>query len=352
MRKSHLVQPIAILVALLTLEGTASAVLVNAGVVSGNQSVTDVSFDTGGGVYPIDHQAVHWPAGFGLHTTSVSDQSYTNGPDTMVAGYSASGGADLADGYGSLAMDYSLSGPDIWTSGVSGDNEVSWVWDKFANEPSPDGIYPPDYLLVNIDSTVTGYLAPGDSIHWQFAAAIQDSIQGTNYLTPINFGGGGDTPGNFSKNFNEFMMYRYSGYDSFTLPITFFNLFNASIVKGSDGGTSYINLDPSFSVTAISEPSGLLGDYNRNGVVDAADYTLWRDSLRQTGAGLAADGDGNGVVDQQDYDIWAANFGQTATGAGASSSTNVPEPSSIALACLAATGLAASSFQRQRYGRT
>ena len=33
------------------------------------------------------------------------------------------------------------------------------------------------------------------------------------------------------------------------------------------------------------------GDYNANGVVDAADYTVWRDSLGQTGMGLAADGD-------------------------------------------------------------
>jgi hypothetical protein len=34
------------------------------------------------------------------------------------------------------------------------------------------------------------------------------------------------------------------------------------------------------------------GDYNGNGVVDAADYTIWRETLEQTGAGLAADGNG------------------------------------------------------------
>ena len=35
------------------------------------------------------------------------------------------------------------------------------------------------------------------------------------------------------------------------------------------------------------------GDYNVDGVVDAADYVVWRDSLDETGRGLAADGTGS-----------------------------------------------------------
>ena len=27
----------------------------------------------------------------------------------------------------------------------------------------------------------------------------------------------------------------------------------------------------------------IVGDYNHNGIVDAADYTVWRDTLGQTG---------------------------------------------------------------------
>src|SRR5262249_28080483 len=46
------------------------------------------------------------------------------------------------------------------------------------------------------------------------------------------------------------------------------------------------------------------GDYNGNGIVDVADYTLWRDTVGQTGAGLATDGNGDGVVNQQDYQFW------------------------------------------------
>jgi hypothetical protein len=67
-------------------------------------------------------------------------------------------------------------------------------------------------------------------------------------------------------------------------------------------------------------PPALAGDFNIDGIVDAADYTVWRDSL---GANVAtpytgADGNGNGVVDQADYGIWSANFGMTTPpGAGA-----------------------------------
>ena len=48
-----------------------------------------------------------------------------------------------------------------------------------------------------------------------------------------------------------------------------------------------------FRVETISSavPPTLTGDYNGNGVVDAADYTIWRDTLGQMGADLPADGD-------------------------------------------------------------
>ena len=56
----------------------------------------------------------------------------------------------------------------------------------------------------------------------------------------------------------------------------------------------------------------LLGDYNGNGTVDAADYTVWRDHLGQTVTpGANGDGTDSGVVEQADYDIWTANMGNT-----------------------------------------
>ncbi len=84
----------------------------------------------------------------------------------------------------------------------------------------------------------------------------------------------------------------------------------------------------------------LTGDYNGNGVVDAADYTVWRDTLGQTSGSLAADGDGDGQIDDDDYNVWKSQFGQLAPGAGAGSlaGAQVPEPASAVL-LLAAMGV-------------
>ncbi|MBB6429180.1 dockerin type I repeat-containing protein [Algisphaera agarilytica] len=69
----------------------------------------------------------------------------------------------------------------------------------------------------------------------------------------------------------------------------------------------------------------LLGDYNGNGIVDAADYTVWQDSFGST-TDLAADGNGNGVIDAADFTIWQDNFGNTQ----AAPTSNIPEPTSAA----------------------
>lgn len=89
----------------------------------------------------------------------------------------------------------------------------------------------------------------------------------------------------------------------------------------------------------------LPGDYNQNGVVDAADYTNWRDTLGAEVVEFSgADGNGDGIVDDADYDVWAANFGDT-FGAGALSAVSVPEPSVTALLL---AGVAASFAARRR----
>jgi hypothetical protein len=94
------------------------------------------------------------------------------------------------------------------------------------------------------------------------------------------------------------------------------------------------------SITVVSDLQPLTGDYNRNGVVDAADYVVWRNTLGQTATGLLADGNGNGVVDAGDYNVWRANFGRSVGGVGVGSAAlgAVPEPASwvmLAMICVA-----------------
>ena len=75
-------------------------------------------------------------------------------------------------------------------------------------------------------------------------------------------------------------------------------------------------------------PVALDGDYNGNGVVDAADYTEWRD-------GNSPDSSIAG------YNLWVANFGNGASTSGAQS---IPEPSS----CLLLLGAVGVTLQRRR----
>jgi hypothetical protein len=59
-----------------------------------------------------------------------------------------------------------------------------------------------------------------------------------------------------------------------------------------------------------AQPNPLPGDYNFNGTVDAADYTVWRNTLGSMND-LRADGDGDGTVQPADYGFWKSRFGQS-----------------------------------------
>jgi autotransporter-associated beta strand protein len=91
------------------------------------------------------------------------------------------------------------------------------------------------------------------------------------------------------------------------------------IGSGAQFQVSYITGSGTLSVTTLG---GLPGDYNDDGVVDAADYTVWRD-----GGPLLNETATKGVVDAADYTAWAGNYGATfAPG----SALAIPEPAAVA----------------------
>jgi hypothetical protein len=70
----------------------------------------------------------------------------------------------------------------------------------------------------------------------------------------------------------------------------------------------------------------LAGDYNGDHVVNAADYTVWRNLLGSNTA-LTNETASLGTVDEADYAAWKANFGASDGGGGSVGA--VPEPSSV-----------------------
>ena len=89
------------------------------------------------------------------------------------------------------------------------------------------------------------------------------------------------------------------------------------VFDGDGAGGARIDMG-AFELIPNDVVHALLGDYNRNGVVDAADFVLWRKTLT-TGVVppfTGADGDGDGTIDQDDHGVWRAHFGRTATAVG------------------------------------
>jgi PEP-CTERM motif len=102
---------------------------------------------------------------------------------------------------------------------------------------------------------------------------------------------------------------------------------NVFSVAGMPGRTNYLFVIPPVA--------SLAGDFNGDHVVDAADYTVWRNGLGST-------------YTLDDYDDWKTHFGETLPGGGSAAAASVPEPATWLL-CLG--GLLAGVVSRRRVGR-
>jgi autotransporter-associated beta strand protein len=110
---------------------------------------------------------------------------------------------------------------------------------------------------------------------------------------------------------------------------------------GSSASGATNQFDVWFTGTGILTVSAAVldGDYNGDGMVDAADYVVWRKDPASFG------GDPGG------YDTWRANFGASSgSGAGGGSAAGagaVPEPATAALLALFAGAMLAGCRRRR-----
>ncbi|QDU90240.1 Soluble aldose sugar dehydrogenase YliI precursor [Pirellulimonas nuda] len=114
------------------------------------------------------------------------------------------------------------------------------------------------------------------------------------------------------------------------------------IAAGPDGEVYLLNKHDGM-VRRLASITGVLpGDFNNDGAVDAADYTVWCDHVGAPSGTLPNDPEG-GVIGQSQYELWRANF---AAAAQAATAASVPEPATATL--LAAFGAIAALGIRRR----
>jgi hypothetical protein len=106
---------------------------------------------------------------------------------------------------------------------------------------------------------------------------------------------------------------------------TFLNTFAAPSQDGFTEATAFVVV-----------PTPLIGDFSNDGVVDAADYVVWR---KASPTDTLPNDDTPGAVDASDFDDWRANFGNSQqAGAGALGADPVPEPAGVVLLVIAILG--------------
>lgn len=232
-----------------------------------------------------------------------------------------------------------------WTVPVTGYPTQRYVlidWDMRVSQPSTLTGFGPFFGMETYDATISPYLlgslgvdaTTGDVL---YQAQGSGALTETGYLATFN-------QWNHFRIVVDFSTDKYSGYFNGALVAS-----SIGFVDGAFGLDHFTDADiaalaaaedpvsQSLSATAwfdnYTVRDGLPGDYDLNGVVDAADYARWRTTFGNTvsPAGTLADGNGNGKVDAADYVVWRDNLGASVASGSALSSSVVPEPTTLAL---------------------
>jgi hypothetical protein len=115
-----------------------------------------------------------------------------------------------------------------------------------------------------------------------------------------------------------------------------------------EGAIAKVRFTPSV-VEPVNFLSVVLGDYDRNGIVEHADYVLWKSTFGNTvsAPGYGADGNFDGLINAADYTVWRDHL---LPGSTAALSHSVPEPVAMLLIASAIIGLSGQHSRRRPRG--
>jgi cyclophilin family peptidyl-prolyl cis-trans isomerase len=141
------------------------------------------------------------------------------------------------------------------------------------------------------------------------------------------------------------------------LPGQTFTLLTAAEINGKFATVNLPQLaaglvwDVNMTTTAVSL-SVAAADYNHDGTVNAADYTVWRNTRGTTvPAYTGADGNGDTTINTADFAVWKSNFGNKSGGTISTGSSVlgelVPEPSATLVILMGAPALYTWRWRRR-----
>jgi hypothetical protein len=117
---------------------------------------------------------------------------------------------------------------------------------------------------------------------------------------------------------------------------------NWAILSAENISGSFQSISPGYDVrregntlllVVGTSATGIAGDYNNDGMVDAADYIMWRQAV-MSGTALPNETESLGTIDEADYLAWRAQFGSAPSSAANLDGLSVPEPSVWAVVLL------------------
>ncbi|QDT70073.1 Matrixin [Planctomycetes bacterium MalM25] len=238
--------------------------------------------------------------------------------------------AATATDLGALAVGGSLSIGAGGTGASIGMNETDFV--SIANEDDDDYFAFTIAEPVRLDATMT----PRGASYLQGAAAFDTTSTNDLFLTIYDTDGTtllieeAIGPAGVAETVTDFALDTAGTYYARVRSVT---LAFGQVVQ-------FYQLD----LSAQSLIPELLGDFNSDGVVDAGDYTVWRDTLGSlVSAYTGADHNGDGQVNSADYTLWRDNFGATLGAAVA-----VPEPAAAVPVALLLLGIASHPIRLTR----
>lgn len=262
-----------------------------------------------------------------------------------------SSGTATVDGVGSLWSSESIivgnySHGSLFITGggkVESDYVSAITKEATASEISVDG--PGSSLVVHERLRIGHYSGPGvltvsagGLVKVDSSLVIDEFLYGNGFIR-MSTGGQLVLAGDAAGSLSEFLDL-VTGTDDFSYwdeslgdwaPLT-------SATYGDDYTLKYLSAGElaGYTLLTVGTLPALAGDYNGDGIVNVADYTVWRNNLGSTAATAFANGSRaagiEGVIGQDDYLTWKDNFGARVSALPVPTAVvAVPEPTSVFL---------------------